>query len=171
MNPEAEAIKLEVMELMKSEIESCQRDMYSEIKAMKIAIDAQDKIRAEMKETLNANLKQSKDNHAKFEEHALEEMEKYKQMVDAIEDLTKTMKDLISKTEYNSAYVDSQKYNDELEKRVAQHLADIDAPKQEMIHKVKMTAIGVATVATMGVMGSAVKFLYDLSTAMNIGVN
>ena len=152
---------------MEIDIAKCQTDMHLKITNINKKLEEQDKLRNHMNDKLDAIANQSRQNYAKFDLHTKEEMDKYEQIKLAIEKMTATIERIGHQTKENKAFRDSEIHNRELEARVAKELHDLEAPKRELIHKVKMTAASVITVATLAVAWEVAIFVIDLSRKVN----
>lgn len=157
-----------VVELVEEHTRECRIEMYQKIDKINSELEKQKAIRKEMSEKLEEIYAQSKRNHEAFSRHDIEEMKKYSETIDTIKKLTETLQNLIEETSKNSEFVDSKKQDEEIERRVKKELEERNKPREELWHKVKMTAVVIITGATLSGIGSVIYAGFKLYIAIGL---
>ena len=104
-----------------------------------------------------------------FKGHTDEEMTKYDEIIEALGDLTTALNSVVVKTEDNTGYIQSARNNEELERRVAEKISEINAPREATKKKIWNTAVGVITTAVLTGTGAGIMVIYDIYTKINGG--
>ena len=168
--------KAEVLDIVSGFTAECQVEMNYKIELIMSTMANDAETRNAMNVKLDSIAKQSIVNHeslaenkAEFIKHAVEEMEKYDEyhanqqgLTDSIKELTDTVKDLITRTADNTAYVQSETYNRRMQDSVDMALEiehkkqeEMDKPMRDLKNKVLMTAVTVVTVSvTSGIIAA-----------------
>ena len=146
-----------------------------ELEGIKTRVDELEAGHLEFRHTLGRHEEQRITNHTKltsqvealhkrFDKHDEQEMMKYDKINDSILLMNNTVGSLIEKidkiasdTDANSEYISKHEAEIEKEEYAKKKLEEADAPRKEVWHKVKMTAVSVITLAILGVLG---KFLW-----------
>lgn len=158
----------EIESMVEKKVESFGNDIRSKIKEIQTELEEQKKIRKEMESTLKETLEQSKKNHEAFYEHDKDEMKKYDEVIKSINNLTETMQKLIDETSENTNYVTKKQQNEEIEKRVKEALDKEHEPRDEVWHKIKMTAVSVITLGIISVLGAGAYFVFELYVTLGL---
>lgn len=144
---------------MQTKMFECEDSVYAQIRKLNERIEAQDisiakaeAKRNEMNAKLDKIAKQAKENYDSFTSHTAEEMEQYKAIVRSIDNLTVELRAVVKQTQENTGYIQSVEHDNVMEKmrqaiidEERERIAKEQAPRKEMIEKVKMTAITVVT--------------------------
>ena len=152
-----------------NKMDACRLEVFAEISAIHTQITEQNTLRLRMDKKLDEIAEQTRNNSKEFKLHDKEEMEKYDKIVEAIKDLTDTMKQLIVDTQANTGFIQSEQQNRDIEERVAERMLEIEKPNREAWHKIKMTALATITVAVLGGIGAALKFGIELYAMLHGG--
>ena len=161
---------IERLSELEESLGKCKIDVFASIANINRTLGEQDLTRAKMDSKLDEIMKLVNTNDAKLAHHTEEEMVKFDEILNTIKKLTETMQTLIEETENNSDYVSTKQHAEEVEKAVRRRIQEMNAPRDEMWHKVKMTAIVIITGAVLTGIGSALKFGFDMYVMIH-GVN
>lgn len=154
---------------LEHDISRCQNDMNMKITHINNKLEEQTSLRALMNDKLDSIASQTRKNFDMLHVHTSEEMEKYERIIENIDALTKMMVTIGSQTKENTKFKESELHKREVEKRVQAELEVLEAPRKELWHKVKMTAVSVITVAALGASWTAVEFVIELSKIVKGG--
>ena len=97
---------------------------------------------------------------AKFSEKVIEEEEFREQLLESIAELVTVTRD-------NSDYISRQEAEREKEEYALARVAEINKPREDLLHTIKMTAIGVVTTAVVSGTIAGILFMYDLYKLIN----
>ena len=156
---------------MQEIVGSCQINVYNRLELHDSKFDV-------IEDMLNRQSQHGKENNAKLvhmmtslqewaDKHGEEEMARIEENRKLLSKLVDKLDKVDKQTDANSSYIRSAQYNEELESRVAKKIEEAEAPKKEMIHKIKMVAI--TTITGIVVTGGAtlIWFLIDLYSKFN----
>lgn len=155
-----------IIEALQLKVETYEHDMSNDIKQMRIIIDEQTVVRQKMNTKLDKLKEHSIKTRENFDKHTAEEMVKYQETIDAIEELTKTMKQLIEDTTTNSDFVTQVQKEKEIKDAIKAHDEVKDLPMKEIKHKVFMVAVTIITGAVVTGIGSALWFGLEMYFVM-----
>ena len=83
------------------------------------------------------------------------------------EKLLESIAEIASTTQNNSEYISKQEAEKKQEEYANQRIAEINKPRQELWHKVKLTAVGVVTTAIVSGAIAGILVVYDLYKKLN----
>ena len=157
-------VEREEFDALVSQMEECKTGVHKDIKELKLghrelkeAIDGQSVER----KTFNTEVKAMIDEvMTEVKEHTKDEMETIKKIHTVLDTLVK-------QTAENTGFISSTIQNEELERRVAEKMNNINKPRQEMWHKVKMTALTVVTGFVVTAVGSGIWVIVKMWMMMN----
>ena len=144
-------------------VEECRAKVFKEISDIYLKLQAQDEVRQKMHDKLDRISAQSLANYEEFKTHDDKEMEKYDNIIQAIQDLTEA-------TKANTSFIQSEQYNKAVDEKLAEKLAEREAPSKEAWRKVRMTIIVLGTGAMFSFVVGALKFGFDMWIILHGGV-
>ena len=169
---EIEIIKTQIAK-MEEIVGSCQLNVYNRLQAHDVRFE---NIEEQFDRQTAQRKEQGKELHTKLDalqdwadNHGKEEMERIAENKAILTSLSKSVSTIEKQTKENTDFKNSEIHNREIEARVAEHIHELEKPRKDLIHKVKMTAISVITVATLGAIYKGIMLLVDLSSKMNGG--
>ena len=83
------------------------------------------------------------------------------------EELLESISELVSITRDNSDYISKQEAEKEKEEYALAKVAEINKPREDLLHTIKMAAIGVVTTTIVSGMIAGILFMYDLYKLIN----
>lgn len=104
---------------------------------------------------------------ASFAHHDENEMEKYDQIVEALNSLENIIKSVAKETDSNTKAIGAKKHREELEKARRQGIEEATKPAKERKEKIIQAVYISVAVGTVSLIGSGIIFMYDMYRKFN----